>query len=45
MFSIVDKEGVVKEVKSIEQVQFNDRTPLAEIDGQLVLAIQKFIGT
>ena len=25
-FSIVDKEGVVKEVKSIEQVQFNDRT-------------------
>ena len=35
-FSIVDKEGVVKEVKSIEQVQFNDRTlSAAEIDGQL----------
>ena len=32
----MDKEGVVKEVKSIEQVQFNDRTLSArEIDGQL----------
>ena len=35
-FSIVDKEGVVKEVKSIEQVQFNDRTlSAAEIDSKL----------